>query len=171
MRLTNISLPRCVLNIDVREYEWCGFSDASEMAYSAVLYIRCVHEDGSISVNLVAVKTEVAPMKQQSIPKLELCGALLLVRLISAVSTATDLKCPIHAWTDSSAVLRWLSTGSRWWVTFVANRVAEIQKGISSESWRFVPGIENPADCASRGISVDELLEKKEWWHGPAWLT
>ena len=53
----------------------------------------------------------------------------------------------------------------------MANRVAEIQEGILSESWRFVLGIEYPADCASRGISVDELLEKKEWWHGPAWLT
>ena len=166
-----IKLPRCIIPLGVREYELHGFSDASEKAYSAVVYLRCFLTDGSITVNIVAAKTKVAPLKQQSIPRLELCGALLLTRLISAILTATSMQCSISAWTDSEIVLRWLSASSRRWKTFVANRVSEIQEDIPSELWRFVPGIQNPADCASRGLSVDQLVDFPLWWNGPEWLS
>ena len=54
--------------------------------------------------------------------------------------------------------------------TFVANGVAKIQSIIPSENWKFVPTEDNPADCASRGISADKLLNHQLWWKGPNWL-
>ena len=45
----------------------------------------------------------------------------------------------------------------------MANRVAAIQEVLPAESWRFVPGDQNPADCASRGIPVDELIKHELW--------
>ena len=62
-----------------------GFSDASEHAYSAVVYIRAVYSDAPPSLTLVMAKTKVAPLKRLSIPRLELCGTNLLSKLINNV--------------------------------------------------------------------------------------
>lgn len=39
------------------------------------------------------------------------------------------------------------------------------------DSWRHVPGVDNPADLASRGVAVAEICEKDLWWRGPEWLS
>ncbi|XP_044014009.1 uncharacterized protein LOC122856402 [Aphidius gifuensis] len=36
--------------------------------------------------------------------------------------------------------------------------------------WRHIPGTQNPADCASRGITTKQLEESNLWWNGPPWL-
>ena len=36
--------------------------------------------------------------------------------------------------------------------------------------WGHCPGVDNPADLGSRGVSAVELLESKMWWKGPKWL-
>ena len=33
--------------------------------------------------------------------------------------------------------------------------------------WRYVESKESPADYASRGLYAQDLIDKKEWWHGP----
>ena len=65
-----------------------GFSDASEQTFAAVVYLRAVYPDGTITTRLVAAKTRVAPIKKQSIPRLELLGALILARLANTIVTA-----------------------------------------------------------------------------------
>jgi len=72
--LQKFQLPRFVAN-DADNIELHGFSDASTKAYAAVVYSRVTNDDGSISVSLVAAKTRVVPLKQQSFPRLELCAA------------------------------------------------------------------------------------------------
>ena len=62
-----------------------GFSDASEQAYSAVVYLRVECTDGSTQVVLISSKTRVAPIKRLTIPRLELCGAQLLAQLLHHV--------------------------------------------------------------------------------------
>jgi len=56
------------------------------------------------------------------------------------------------------------------WTTFVANRVAAIQELIPEERWRYVSTQHNPADLATRGISVDDYKDKSLWWHRLSWL-
>ena len=51
-----------------------------------------------------------------------------------------------------------------------ANRVAKIHSIIPSENWKFLPTENNPADCASRGISADKLPHPQLWWIGPNWM-
>ena len=58
----------------------------------------------------------------------------------------------------------------RCWKTFVANRVAKIQKSVPAENWKHVPTESNPADCASRGMSPRKLQSHHMWWQGPEWL-
>ncbi len=56
-----------------------GFSDVSESAYAGVVYLRIVDSFGRVHTTLVISKTKVLPIKRLSIPRLELCGAEILV--------------------------------------------------------------------------------------------
>ena len=76
-------LPRCLCSDapqDVR-VELHVFGDASEKGFGAVCYARYVFPDGRIQVAFVMSKTRVAPLRQLSIPRLQLQAALLAVRL------------------------------------------------------------------------------------------
>ena len=170
--LEKLSIPRCVSHPSAACYELCGFSDASEKAYSAVIYVRSIASDGQIHVGLLTSKTRVAPTKVVTLPKLELCGAELLAKLLSHVSRELTLPITrIQTWTDSTIVLAWLATDPSKLKTFVAHRVSKIQQLIPYEHWSHVSGTDNPADPASRGIRPSELAHNELWWSGPSWLS
>ena len=60
-------------------------------------------------VSIVTSKTKVAPLKKLTVSRQELCGLLLLARLL--FSAAKDLSISIektYAWSDSAVVLGWL---------------------------------------------------------------
>ena len=87
-----------------------GFSDASEDTYAAVVYLRMVDTHGNVHISLVMSKTKVSPMKRQTIPRLELCGALLLSWLLHHTREVFGISMSnVNAWTDSTIVLSWLS--------------------------------------------------------------
>lgn len=65
-------------------------------------------EDGRVDVNLIASKTKVAPLKKQSIPRLELLGATILVRLTKTVQSALPRSLEAVYWVDSMTVLHWI---------------------------------------------------------------
>ena len=82
--LNRIKVPRCYVlpQLLVLCHELHGFSDASEKAYAAVVYLRTVYDDGkTINTNVIASKNHVAPLKKQTIPRLELLGATILAPL------------------------------------------------------------------------------------------
>ena len=68
-----------------------GFCDASERAYAAVVYLRMVDTTGNVQVTLITSKTKVAPIKRMTIPRLELCGAYLLARLLFHVKKVFNI--------------------------------------------------------------------------------
>lgn len=149
-----------------------GFSDASSLAYSAVVYVRSANSVGEVTITIVAAKTKVAPLKPVSIPRLELCGALLLSRLLTLVKSQFNIEFSgTYAWCDSEIVLHWLSSPPRRWTTFVANRTSAILETTPRYNWRYVQSELNPADCASRGIPPSQLFNHHLWWNGPPWLS
>jgi len=147
---------------DTVECELHGFSDASQRAYAAAVYLRLKSLSNERSSMLLISKSKVAPIKPWSVPRLELAAAVLLARLIEFVSDSLRLPetTPCSCWTDSSVVLAWVTQHPAKWKTFVANRVAEIQNRVPRASWRHVSTDENPADCASRGILGGQLASR-----------
>lgn len=165
-----VRVPRWLGCVPSDKIELHGFADASERAYAAAVYLRTKGntEDGGWRCSLIMAKTKVAPLKQVSLPRLELCAATLLARLVRHIQAELTLgDRPIHLWSDSTVTLAWIRGHPSQWKTFVANRVSEIQTALPDARWHHVAGVDNPADCASRGISPDELLRHPLWWRGP----
>lgn len=145
-----------------------GFSDASEFGYGACLYIVSETPDGNLDSKLVCSKSRVAPIKTQSIPRLELCGAVILAELLNSVKhTLTSRIDNICCFTDSKIVLSWLAKEPATWNVFIANRISKIQQIIPSEAWFHVRSEDNPADVLSRGASPEDLPNSHMWWKGP----
>ena len=55
-------------------------------------------------------------------------------------------------------------------MTFVANRLPFIYDGSKPSQWNFVDSNRNPADDASRGLTVEKLLSQDRWLQGPKFL-
>lgn len=147
-----------------------GFSDASEAAMGACVYMK-VYKDNEIHVNLVAAKTKVAPIKKITLPRLELSAAVLLTRLMNTVKKALKLEISeTHFYSDSEIVLAWINGDIGRWKTFVANRVSKILEHSENHQWHYIYTKTNPADFASRGLLPNQLINNTLWWHGPSVL-
>ncbi|GBN76448.1 hypothetical protein AVEN_147682-1 [Araneus ventricosus] len=100
--VNEIIIPRYILRDDVTKIELHLFSDASERAYGAVIYIRCVTHSGLIQTKLVCSKSRAAPLKPITVPRLELSAALLLMhKIVPVLHLPLDKIC---LWTDSTIV-------------------------------------------------------------------
>lgn len=104
--LQSFELPRHYKDkyTQVTTYSLHGFSDSSEQAYSAALYLVSVFPDSRSSSHLVLSKTRVASLKTQQIPRLELCGIALLASLTKhLLESLSKINIEsINLWTDST---------------------------------------------------------------------
>ena len=148
-----------------------GFSDASKVAFTGVVYIRATYASGQPSSHIVLSKTKVAPIEERTIPELELCGAHLLAKLMTSVSQTLNVPAEhMYCYSDSTITLAWLDGSPQRNRLYVANRISKTTRLIKPSAWNYVPTAENPADCSSRGLTAQELLDHHLWWHGPDWL-
>ena len=168
--LNNISFRRPLLTTDVTEKpSLCLFSDASQEAFGACAYLRQKIENGKFDVRFVAAKTRVAPLKQLTIPRLELQAAVLASRLAKTIQEESRIEFKdVNFFTDSSITLAWIQSPSRSYKPFVSSRIGEIQSNSDPSQWKHIPGENNVADELSRGIHVHELNGR--WMHGPEFL-
>jgi len=139
------------------------FADASLKAYGAVAYIQ---QDQGLP-SLVISKSRAAPLKQLTLPRLELKAAVLAAHLSSFVKTSLNLDCTVQLWSDSQIVLHWIASRKPL-QPYVNHRVEEI-RAISS-GWKYCPSADNPADLLTRGITSEQLNSSELWAHGPTWL-
>lgn len=168
-KLNELIIPRQItIKEEICDIQIHGFADASERAYGCSLYLRCSNNHFS---NLICAKSKVAPIKTMSLPRLELCAALLLSRIAHRVIPKMKLNLSRkYYWTDSMVTLCWINSTLKTWKTFVAHRIGQIQEKTLLTEWFHVRGNENPADIISRGCCPTKLAQCDLWWHGPDWL-
>lgn len=132
--LNQITIPRHVSLRDPMDIQLHGFCDASMVAYGVCIYVRSINRNGTVKVQLLVAKSRVSPLKTTSLPRLELCGAVLLANLMAKIQRAFSCEISQHyLWTDSEITLAWIYGEPSKWSTFVGNRVAEIQQLTNKE--------------------------------------
>eukprot|EP00794_Sanderia_malayensis_P015458 gene15458-biopygen12863 len=170
----SITIPRFMFyegEGEVLDCQLHGFGDASQKGYCAAIYLVYKTNSG-IFTKLLCSKSRVAPLKQLTIPRLELLSARILATLMSNVKNALSEQVTINKvrfWLDSKTALYWINNQGEWkqWVQF---RVAEILQQSEKDQWGHVAGLSNPADLGSRGTTASQLVHSELWWRGPAWL-
>ncbi|XP_062539155.1 uncharacterized protein LOC134207453 [Armigeres subalbatus] len=179
--LVDIKIPRRVTVDNVNSWEIYGFADASVKAYGCCVYLRSVKTNDAPEMFLLCGKSRVTPIKEvdrkskddnnpceMTIPRLELCAALLLAEQVTKVIKALDVTVDrVILWSDSQIVLSWLQFMNPTTSIFVRNRVNQIRELTSNYEWKYVPTKNNPADHISRGLYPKQLTESDLWWRGP----
>ena len=168
--LGNVTFARCLLTPGAVEPPLlCVFSDAPTEAFGCCAYIRKKNPDSTYEINLVAAKSRVAPLKQLTVPRLELQAAVLASRLAKTIREESRIHFKsVHFFTDSTITLAWIKSPSRAFKPFASARVGEIQSNSEPSQWRHIPGDENVADDLSRGIRTQDLTGR--WRDGPEFL-
>ena len=147
------------------------FCDASERAFASCVYTRVDSGGGEMRSNLLMSKSRVSPIKNESIPRLELVACVIGTRLCYAVNLT--YKVPnerIFYHTDSRNALYWINTPAYKSKTYVYNRSSEIQRASNALQWSHVATDINPADIATRPISSADLSVNTLWSDGPPFL-
>ena len=132
------------------------FSDAAEVGYGAVSYLRFVDADSKVHCSFVMSKSRLATL---IVKRDEMLRKELEVSINRSVF-----------WTDSTSVLRYIENENKRFHTFVSNRLTVIHDGSTPGQWRYVDSKRNPSDAASRGLSGKALLENDSWRSGPDFL-
>ena len=163
---TRHSIRRCLFTTPLTHPIVHCFADASQKAYGAVVFLVLQSQ-----VSFVTAKSRVAPLKELTLPRLELMAALVATRLTRFVLSTIPLHDPpIFIWSDSQIVLHWVKSQKQL-PAFVRHRITEIQLTLPTAEWKYCPTLENPADLLTRGITTETLTSSSLWQNGPAWLT
>ena len=174
LSLNNFELPRHHFNLSphTTNIEIHMFTDASIKGFGAVAYIRYPTSSEKYTTSFLAAKTHVAPIKPElSIPRLELQGAVLAVRLWASLNKELSLTVEnVVFWSDSTTVLRYIKNESKRFKPFVANRICEIRELTKPDQWRHVSSENNPADLCTRGLPAHVLNSQHYWFSGPSFL-
>ncbi|KAI8430326.1 hypothetical protein MSG28_000632 [Choristoneura fumiferana] len=172
-QLSDINIPRYLFTEIPNECTLIGFADSSTKAYGGCIYMLASYPNMEPTCNLIISKNKLAPIPSKTIPKLELCAALLLsvllVRTLKTFQPVLDIK-EYYLFTDSSIVYYWLQSPYKKWNAFVSNRLTQIIENTEVSRWNHVVTKDNPADLLTRGIHPQELKKSALWWHGPQWL-
>ena len=125
-----------------------------------------------VVVKLVESKAKLTPLDQKGDAiKAELCRDVFAIHLKTYLEKQCYIK--VDRWThfvDSQTILGAIQKDSYGYQTFFANRIGEIQKVRSVDSWSWVEGKENITDLLTRGASPEELAKGSVWQEGPGFL-
>ncbi|VDI04708.1 Hypothetical predicted protein [Mytilus galloprovincialis] len=145
LSLRELSIPRMYIPMSISvmdNLEVHVFSDASEKAVAASAYLRAIDTYGTSTVGFIMGKSKLAPLSGNTIPRLELCGAVLATEIGKIISENLDVPLDsIKYYSDSKIVLGYITNQTRRFHTYVSNRIERILSVSSSNQWQFVQHI------------------------------
>ncbi|XP_046632214.1 uncharacterized protein LOC124311889 [Daphnia pulicaria] len=170
--ISTLKIPRCFRRSTLpSEYQLHVFTDASELGFAACVFLRASYSESHVGLTLIMAKSRVAPLRQLSIPRLELQGAVLGAQLCATViKDLGPIASAVYYWCDSQTVLQWIHSKTCKYHAFVAHRVTDILDKSEATQWRHIPGEHNPADDGSRGVSAAFFTTQHRWFRGPDFL-
>nr|XP_034315801.1 uncharacterized protein LOC117685500 [Crassostrea gigas] len=135
------------------------FCDASKDIIAAVAYLK-LQENETSSISFLLGKAKVAPAHGHTIPRLELCAAVLATEIAEIVRDQLNIPPQdFHFFSDSQIVLGYISNESRRFYVYAGNRVARIRLFSMPTQWKFVQSELNPADVATRPVHPSMLQD------------
>jgi len=144
------------------------FAGASTKAYGAVAYLQSAE-----CIDFVMAKSRVAPLKDTTLPRLELRAAVIAAQLADFIHSMLKHQLnnlTIKLWSDSQITLHWIFSSKRL-KPFVANRVRQICSLFPPSVWGYCQTVDNAADLLTRGITSTQLQSSTLWSYGPSWLA
>ena len=170
-QLADFKIPRYIGSTLNRNVQLHIFCDASKVATAVSDYLRITDVYGKTRLVFILGKTRVAPIKQQTIPKLELQASVYASRLGKKFNNELTLQInqTVH-WSDSTSVLGWIyNRNKEQHKMFIANRIYEILEHSRKTEWRYVSTKENPADEGTRGLPASKIQDSS-WIKSPPFL-
>jgi hypothetical protein len=173
IHLEDIKIPRTYLPgsfSNCKERSVYIFCDASELAIAAVGYLKTTSQRDECNVGFIMGRGKLAPPHGHTVPRPELCAAVLAVELACCISYHLSILIEeFSMYSDNRVVLGYICNTSRRFYTYVTNRVSFIQRMTKPVQWSFVPTERNPADQATRALPAQDLKDSA-WINGPAQL-
>ena len=170
--LSKIKLPRCLIqgDLEVLKQQLNVFCDASELAIGFVMYMKTYYSNDTSTVSFVLGDSKVAPRAATSVPRLELCAAVLAALSMARVVAELRRKpSDIFMFTDSLITLGYIANTERRFTKYISRRVCTILTVTTSKQWHYVSTEQNPADIASRPHQPADLVDTC-WLSGPEFM-
>nr|CAH0103284.1 unnamed protein product [Daphnia galeata] len=136
--LKDFKVPRALtLSNEIKNIQLHAFCDASTLGFGSFIYLRVTYATDVVTVNFVSSKSHVAPLRPLTVPKFELQGAIVALRLVKFIKSSLRITInQIFYWSDSKTVLQWIFSKTCLFQTFVANRLSEILEHSRPIEWR-----------------------------------
>jgi len=168
-QLTDLSVKRCLRPETFGEVKVSEIHTfASQFAYGAVSYWWMY----TTTCSFLMGKSRLAHIRPMTVPRLELSAAILASEMDRVLKNELEINIDESVlWSDSTSTIQYIRNTSRRFHTFVANRLTVIHNNTSPHQWRYVPTELNPADHASRGLSVKDMSKTNTWLIGPGFLV
>ena len=111
------------------------------------------------------------PLKPVTITRFELTAVLVSVKISAVLRKELEYGQITEVfWTGSKVVIGYISNDALRFHTFVANGVQQSRDCMPPDQWKYVEKKLNPADDASCGLTVQNLVDSSCWWNGPDFL-
>ena len=172
--LNTVTFPRMYSSVSLSQahrIELHMFCDASKEAIGAVAYLKVFDTDySSGKVCFLLGKAKVAPQHGHTIPRLELCAAVLAADIYDIILEHLHIDFDtVQFYTDSQVVLGYINNEKRRFYVYVSNRVDRIRRSTFPSQWTYVSSECNPADQATRGVLMSDI-QNSVWINGPGFL-